>query len=149
MEARNRTPREACLPALHEHPLMLPETDPAKKALILLKKFFSPPPTVNLSDKQGVTYNQDLRLKEIQLHEVSKAIAMQISNKAPGDDGIINRVLKWVNDLIAPHLQRIFNASMDSGYLLPGTLSESPIFLACPTSKHLSRASSPGQQCIF
>ena len=77
--ARNRTPREACLPALHEHPLMLPETDSAKKTLILLKKFFTPPPTVDLTDIQGATYNQDLKLKEIQLSEGHSGAALQQS----------------------------------------------------------------------
>ena len=140
--ARNRTPREACLPALHEHPPMLPETDSAKKALILFKKFFPPPPTVDLTDIQAATYNQNLVLKEIQLHEVTAAIVKRISNKAPGDDGITNRVWKWINDIIALHLQRIFNASLDEGYCAEHCRKSVTISLRKPQKEFYSLASS-------
>lgn len=140
--ARNRTPKEACLPALHDHPPMLPESDSAKKAGILLRKFFPPPPTVDLSDIQGATYNQDLTIPDIQLHEVSRAIMTTVANKAPGEDGITNRVLKWTNETIAPHLQRIFNASLAAEYCPERFRRSVTIALRKPQRESYSVASS-------
>lgn len=113
---RNRTPKEACIPALYTHPPLMPETDPAKKATILLKKFFPPPPTAILTDMDNQQYDQNLKTPDILLHEIIRAIEVVAPNKAPGDDEITNRVLKWTKDIIAPHLLRIFNASLSSGY---------------------------------
>ena len=114
--AKNRISREICLSTLHDHSLMLPETDSIKKALILLKKFFFSPSTIVLTDIQKVTYNQDLKLKDIQFHEMTRAIAKQNSNKVSGDDDIINRVWKWISDIIASHLQRIYNVNLNENY---------------------------------
>ena len=79
---------------LHDHSFMLSEIDSVKKALILLKKFFSSSSTIVLTNIQEITYNQDLKLKNIQFHEMTKIIAMQIFNKISKHDDIINRVLK-------------------------------------------------------
>ena len=80
--------------ALHDHSLMLSETNSIKKAIIFLKKFFSPSSTIVLTNIQRATYNQNLKLKDIQLHEIVKAIAIQIFNKISEHDDIINKILK-------------------------------------------------------
>ena len=113
---RNRTSKEICLSILHDHSFMLSKIDSIKKTLILLKKFFSSFSTIILSDIQRVTYNQDLKLKKIQLHEMLKVIVKQISSKTSKNDDIINRVWKWINDIIASHLQRIFNVDLNENY---------------------------------
>ena len=71
---------------------MLFETDSVKKALILLKKFFLSPSTIVLIDIQKVTYNQNLKLKNIQFHEMTRVIVKQNSSKISNDDDIINRI---------------------------------------------------------
>ena len=47
---------------------------------------------------------------------MTKIIAMQIFNKTSKHDDIINRILKWINDIITSHLQRIFNVSLKMNY---------------------------------
>ena len=71
---------------------MLSKIDSVKKTLILLKKFFFSLSTIVLSNIQKVTYNQDLKLKKIQLHEMLKIIIKQISNKISKNDDIINKI---------------------------------------------------------
>ena len=114
--ARNRTSREICLSILHDHSLMLSKIDSIKKTLILLKKFFFSFSTIVLSNIQKVTYNQDLKLKKIQLHEMLKIIVKQISSKISKNDDIINKIWKWISDIIASHLQRIFNVDLNENY---------------------------------
>lgn len=50
------------------------------------------------------------------MHEIRQSILMAISNKAPGEDGIPNRILKSIIDLILPYLDVIFNACLTVGY---------------------------------
>ena len=47
---------------------------------------------------------------------MTKIIAMQIFNKTSKHDDIINKVLKWINDIITSHLQRIFNVNLKMNY---------------------------------
>lgn len=54
--SRNREAKQAAMPPLHSHPPRTPETDPVKKAQILLNQFFPPPPNADLSDTQGFEY---------------------------------------------------------------------------------------------
>lgn len=115
--AQKRTSQEACIPALYDHPPILhAETDPAKKADILLKSFFPAPPTVDLTDIDSCEYTQDLITGEITLNEILKAIAGTTAKKAPGGDEITNGILKKTATIIGPHLHRIFNACLEEGY---------------------------------
>ena len=113
---RNKISKKICMSTLHDHSFMLSEIDSIKKALILLKKFFLSSSTIILTNIQEITYNQNLKLKNIQFHEMTKIIAMQIFNKISKHDDIINRILKWINDIIASHLQRIFNVNLKINY---------------------------------
>ena len=114
--ARNKTSRKICLSILHDHSFMLSKIDSVKKTLILLKKFFFSFSTIVLSDIQKVTYNQDLKLKKIQFHEMLRIIVKQISSKISKNDDIINKIWKWISDIIASHLQRIFNVDLNEDY---------------------------------
>ena len=111
-----RTPQESCIPALYSHPPLLPETDPKKKADILMKAFFPPPPEVELEDTEGYQYEECIKADGITLHEIEAAIAWAASKKAPGGDEITNIILKKTSSIIAPHLHRIYNACLDLGY---------------------------------
>ena len=104
------------MPPLYSHPPRNPETDPVKKAQILLNQFFPPPPNADLSDTQGFEYEQGFDTGNITMHEIHQSILMAISDKAPGEDGIPNRILKSIIDLILPHLYVIFNACLSTGY---------------------------------
>lgn len=50
------------------------------------------------------------------MHKIRQSILMAILDKGPGKNGIINRVLKWIIDLILPYLYVIFNACLSTGY---------------------------------
>lgn len=50
------------------------------------------------------------------MHEIRQSILIAISDKAPGEDGIPNRILKSIIDLILPYLYVIFNACLSTGY---------------------------------
>ena len=67
----------------------------------------------------------------------------------PHKQYLVRWKLSWADGgrLIALDSVQIWREKKASrGRFLP---APAPIFLACPTSKHLSRASSPGKQCIF
>lgn len=104
------------MPALHSHPPLNPETDPARKAQILLNQFFPPPSDTDLSDIQNVQYEQGFDMGDITTHETRQAILTAILDKAPGEDGIPNRIVKSIIDLILPYLYIIFNACLSAGY---------------------------------
>ena len=88
---KNRISKKICLSILHDHSFMLFEIDSIKKTFILLKKFFFSSFTIVLIDIQKITYNQNLKLKNIQFHEMTKIIIKQNSNKISNDD-IINKI---------------------------------------------------------
>lgn len=50
------------------------------------------------------------------MHEICQSILVTISDKAPGEDGIPNHILKSIIDLILPYLDFIFNACLTVGY---------------------------------
>ncbi len=91
------------MPPLYSHPPRNLETDPVKKAQILLSQFFLPPPNADLSDTQGFEYEQGFDTGNITMHEIHQSILLAISVKAPGEDGIPNRILKSIIDLILPY----------------------------------------------
>ena len=113
---KNKTSRKICMSILHDHSFMLSKIDSVNKTLILLKNFFSSSSTIVLTNIQKITYNQNLKLKNIQLLEMTKIIAIQIFDKISEHDDIINKILKWINDIIASHLQRIFNVNLKIKY---------------------------------
>ena len=140
---RDRTPRQACIPALYSHPPLLhPESDPAKKSDILLESFFPPTPDVSLTDTENYSYEPDYKTDQILLHEVTVAISTTASKTAPGEDEIANLILKLVNHIIAPHLLRIFNASLDESYCPTHFRNSVTIALRKPGKKHYSIAAS-------
>lgn len=115
--SRNRTPREVCMPALHSHPRRMPESCPKAKAEILINRFFRPPPIVDLSDiETPPNYLPSYHTGRITVHEIRSTILGSISKKAPGEDGIPNLILKLLIDSLLPHLYRIFNECLNTGF---------------------------------
>lgn len=103
--SRNRTPREACMPALHSHTPRMPESCPKAEAEILINRFFPPPPTVDLSNIETLlNYLPSYHTGKITVHEIRSTILGSISKKVPGEDGIPNLILKLLIDSLLPHL---------------------------------------------
>jgi hypothetical protein len=97
---------------------------------------------VDLSDTKDCHYNQDLATGEITRHEIEKAIASTISNKAPGGDGITSGILKQISATIVQHLHRIYNACLEEGYCPEHFRSAVTIALRKPGKSNYSTASS-------
>ena len=64
---RKRTMQKVCISALYSHLFLLLEFDPTKKAKILLKTFFSPLPTIILTDIESYVYSKPLEIDDINL----------------------------------------------------------------------------------
>ncbi len=104
------------MPALHSHPSRMPES-PKAKAEILINRFFPPPSTVNLSDIETLpNYLPSYHTGKITVHEIRSTILGSIFKKAPGEDGIPKLILKLLIDSLLPHLYRIFNKCLDTGF---------------------------------
>lgn len=115
----NRTPREACMPALHSHPPQMPESCPKAKAEILINRFFPPLPAVDLSDIEAPpNYLPSYHTGKVTVHEIRSTILGSISKKTPGEDVILNLILKLLIDSLLPYLYRIFNKCLDTGFCL-------------------------------
>ena len=104
------------MPPFYSYPLQNPETNPVRKAQILLNQFFPPQTNTDLSDTQEFKYKQGLGTGSITMHEIRQSILIAISNKAPGKDGIPNCILKSIIDPILLCLHIIFNACLLTGY---------------------------------
>ena len=112
--SRDPIPRTACLPALRKDDEVVNE--PAKKADLLIESFFPPPVTADVSDIETASYPEQLQIGQITMEEILQAIKFAPPNKAPGTDGIPNKVLKIITRQILKVLYYIYNASMTIGY---------------------------------
>lgn len=43
---------------------------------------------------EGYVYSESITFPEIAEHEIAQAVAKSAPNKAPGEDGILNRIIK-------------------------------------------------------
>lgn len=111
--AKNRTKaRTSYTPALNKGDETMAETT-EEKIDILKKTFFPKPPEANMEDIDGATYPRVNRAwHPITVQEVLIAIANTCNDKAPGDDGVTNRILKLAEPTIAPALADLFNSSV-------------------------------------
>src|SRR5437764_1177819 len=79
--------------------------------------FFPLSPNADLEDLAGYNYPQEIEISmEITQDEVKNAIHRSAPDKAPGPDGITNRMLRQLVRQIAPLLTRMFNACVRQGY---------------------------------
>ncbi len=104
-------------PPLQEGPETIPTYDNTIRAKILAKKFFPPPEEADLSDVQGSAYPQEVNVpQEITEEMIRNALKKMHPDKAPGPDGITNRVLKECIEELAPALVPTFNMCAKLGY---------------------------------
>lgn len=97
---------------------------------------------MDLSDTKDCRYTQDLTTGEITRHEIVRAIASTISNKASGGDEITNGILKQISTTIAPHLHCIYNVCLEEGYCPKHFRSAVTIALRKPGKSKYSTATS-------
>jgi ribonuclease HI/exonuclease III len=103
-------------PILRDPATNIEHTEPQNKAKLLKATFFPTPPEPDLQDIHGAEYRDQISFPDITEREVLQAIASTPPKKAPGPDGIINKVLHIIAAQLAPHLTRIYNWSLRLGY---------------------------------
>ncbi|KAJ5667630.1 hypothetical protein N7507_003494 [Penicillium longicatenatum] len=125
--ARNRDQSGggSIIPSLQKFDGSLAEID-EQKAELLRDTFFSKPPEADLSDiqqqsqtqSQSHPFNNQISFPSITEQEIRDAIHRTPPDKAPGPDGIPNRVWKILlqNDNFIRILTSIFNACVRTGY---------------------------------
>jgi hypothetical protein len=88
------------------------------KADALQEVFFPKPPEADLSDIPGFYYNQPAEgWVPIVEREVQEAIRTVPPDKAPGEDEIVNRVLKVAAEIISAPIMYVFNRSVRLSYV--------------------------------
>ena len=79
--------------------------------------FFPPPPNADLRDIEGFVYPEEAECPLlISTTEVETAIRRSSADKAPGPDGIPNRILKAMSSTISKLLTPLFQACAMLGY---------------------------------
>lgn len=87
-------------------------TEASVKAEVFRRTFFPRPPVADLRDTHGVQYTGQISRPPITKKEILEAIRSTSPLKAPGPDGLPNRVLQVTADIIVGHLEMIFNQSL-------------------------------------
>jgi ribonuclease HI len=103
-------------PILKDPTTNIEHVEPQDKARLLKATFFPTPPEPDLQDIRGAEYRDQIPFPDITEREVLQAIISTPPKKAPGPDGIINRVLHITAAQLAPHLTRIYNWSLRLEY---------------------------------
>jgi exonuclease III len=91
-------------------------TEASEKAEVFRRTFFPRPPVADLRDTHGVQYTGQISQPPITEKEILEAIRSTSPLKAPGPDGLPNRVLQVTADIIVGHLEIIFNQSLRISY---------------------------------
>ena len=113
--ARNRgAGSQAFTPAL-QRPDGTLASEPSDKAELLRTTFFPTPPIADLSDTENYQYPEPVLMPPIAKHELSNAILQAPGNKAPGPDGIPNRILHLALPQILPLLLPLYNQCLHDG----------------------------------
>jgi hypothetical protein len=90
--------------------------DPRSKAKLLRQTHFPPPPEADLQDIEDFQYPTPVdQAPRLTLEEINRAIMTTAKDKAPGPDGIPNRVLQIVAGVAPVLLLRLFQACLEIG----------------------------------
>ena len=114
--ARNTSSTKTCRLLFRngkENPLM---SDPVEKAVLLRESFFPSFPRPQLDDIINYNYLLPHITPVIMPKEIKQAVMKLAFNKAPGNHGIPNKILKQLLRIISSTLYDIFNASFTLGY---------------------------------
>jgi hypothetical protein len=84
-------------------------TEAREKAEVFRRTFFPRPLAADLEDMQDAQYAGQIDLPPITEKEILEAIKLTSPLKAPGPDGLPNRVLQATADTIVDHLVSVFN----------------------------------------
>lgn len=89
---------------------------PEEKASLLRDTFFPKPPEADLNDLENAEYHDQIPMPNITEKEILDAIQAAAPLKAPGPDGIPNKVLQAASSILVGHLAIIMNQSLKLGY---------------------------------
>ena len=107
----------------------------------LRRSFFPPPPAADLKDIRQATYPQEVQYRpNINIQQIRTAITKTAPNKAPGPDGIPNKVLKQALPHIETWLQRILQASLDIGHFPKAFKETTTVVLRKPSKPDYSKS---------
>lgn len=91
-------------------------TEASAKAELFRDTFFPPSTPAELGDTVDARHTDRVDFPRITEKEVEETIQATHALKAPGPDGIPNKVLQIIVDPLAPHLTAIFNQSIHLGH---------------------------------
>jgi ribonuclease HI len=89
---------------------------PEEKANMLRDTFFPKPPEADLSDMENAEYHDQISMPDITEKEVLDAVQAAAPLKAPGPDGIPNKVLQAASSILVGHLATVMNQSLKLRY---------------------------------
>ena len=105
------------------------------KANILALHFFPPPRDADLSDIEGHLYPAEHDVPQIvTADEVAKVLKQSAPDKAPGPDGIPNRMLRECSTVLAPPLAILFQECLQMSYH-PAPFRHSNTVVLCKPQK--------------
>ncbi|KAI0991845.1 hypothetical protein K3495_g16342, partial [Podosphaera aphanis] len=109
-------------------------TQPPDIARVMAEHFFPQPVAADTADISGSIYPEELDNipSTITPAQVEEIIAKLPSNKAPGPDGIPNRLLKECKITLKKDLAELFNACLSLGYHPTGFKESTTIVLRKP-----------------
>ncbi|KAF7174349.1 hypothetical protein CNMCM5623_007004 [Aspergillus felis] len=113
---KNRGPYQAYTPPLRDPRTGSVAYGAEEKADLLARQFFPSPPPANLDDLRGYDYPEPISVPEFREHEVLSTLRSVKPDKAPGPDGITNRVLQAVSHVLVPGLTSLYNQCIRLGY---------------------------------
>lgn len=112
-----------------------------EKVDTLHKSFFPNPPAADLRDIPGTTYPSEVPYdKKVSIRQIREAVNKLSPDKAPGPDGVSNRVLKNTLSIIEGHLQILMQASIDTGHFPKVFKHTTTIVLRKPGKPDYSKA---------
>ncbi|KAI0997925.1 hypothetical protein K3495_g10264 [Podosphaera aphanis] len=97
----------------------------------MARHFFPPPVAANIQDIAGTIYPDELHTvtRIITSAEIEEILGQLPSDKAPGPDGIPNRLLKNCKETLSKVLADLFNACLTHGYHPKGFKESTTIVL--------------------